>query len=177
VITVAMSVQDTFGPTTLPVTVMSNEGGASAVSNATLTSLAPPEAPVPGPPSPAPGLSPTPVRTPSDRFTHTTPKVARNGTITETVKLPGNGTVRMRESWRGKLIAHLQKTVKTSETLTIRLVPRAATRRALTSHGAAMLTLSVAYTPAGGQTRTVKLTARLPRSGQTSEPAAPRARN
>ena len=68
-----------------------------------------------------------------------------------------------RESWRGKLIAHVQKTVKTSEKLTIKLVPSAATRRALKSHPAATLKLSVAYAPAGGQTRTAKLTARTPR--------------
>ncbi len=156
VITVTMSPHDTFRQATLPVTVISNEGGASAVSNATLTSLAPSTTSVPDP-------TPTPSKTPSNTFTHTKPKLARNGTITETVKLPGKGTVRLRETWRSRLIAHVQKTVERSEKLTIKLVPSAAARRALKSRRAATLKLSVAYTPAGGQTRTAKLTARTPR--------------
>jgi len=163
-ITVTMSTQwSPFNQVTLPVTVISNEGGTSAVSNATLSSLAPPAASVPGPPSPTPFPSPPPSKTPSNTFTHTKPNVARDGAITETVELPGDGALRMRETWRGRLIAHFQKTVNAGGKLTIKLVPSAATRRTLKSHRAATLMLLVAYTPAGGQTRTAKLTARTPR--------------
>ena len=182
VITVTMSPHwFPFDQVTLPVTVVSNEGGTSAVSSATLTALAPattsvpsppattsvPSPPattsVPGPPATTSVPGPPASTTGSDTFTHTKPNIARNGTITETVKLPGTGTVRLRETWRGKLVAHVQKTVKTGEALTIKLVPSAATRRALKSHRGATVKLSVAYTPAGGQTRTAKLTARTPR--------------
>ncbi len=147
-----------FGQATVPVTLVSNEGGTSAVSNAVLTSLAPPT-----PPGPATTPGPDPTPTPSNTFTHTRPKLERNGTITETVKLPGEGAVRLREIWRGKLVAEVRKTIKTGEKLTIKLVPSAATRRALKSHRAAKLKLSLAYTPAGGKTRTADLTARTPR--------------
>jgi hypothetical protein len=160
-ITVSMSVDwYPFDQDDVRVTVISNEGGESPVSTARITELAPPEAPVPDPTA---GPVPTPTKPPSNAFTHTKPKVARDGTITETVKLPAKGIVRLRESWRGKLIAHVQRTVRTSGKVTIKLVPSAATRRALKSHRAATLKLSVAYTPAGGQTRTVKLTARTRR--------------
>jgi hypothetical protein len=162
VITVTMSPHDTFSQATLPVTVISNEGGASAVSNAALTSLAPSTTSVPDR-TPVTDPTSTASKTPSNTFTHTKPKLARNGTITDTVKLPGKGTVRLRETWRSRLIAHVQKPVETSEKLTIKLVPRAAARRALKSRRAATLKLSVAYTPAGGQPRSAKLTARTPR--------------
>jgi hypothetical protein len=153
-IAVTMTPEQAFDQAGIGVTVVSNEGGASAVSNATLTSLAPPPASVPGT---------TPPKPPSNAFTHTKPKLARDGTITETVKLPGKGTVRLRETWRGKLIAHAQKTVKTGKKLTIKLVPSTATRRALKAHHAATVKLSMAYTPTGGKTRTATLTERTAR--------------
>jgi hypothetical protein len=56
-----------------------------------------------------------------------------------------------------------KKTVKTNEQLAIKLVPNAAARRALRAHRAATLKLLVAYTPAGGHTRTAKLSARTAR--------------
>jgi hypothetical protein len=168
VITVSMSTEGTFSQVPIPVAVISNEGGDSAVSTATLTSLAPPTTPVPDPtpvpePKPAPQPTPAPSTPPSNTFTHAKPTLARDGTVSETVMLPGTGTVRLRETWRGKLIASVQKTVKTNKTLTIKLVPNAAARRALRAHRAATLKLSVDYTPAGGHTRTAKLTARTPR--------------
>jgi hypothetical protein len=144
------------------VTVISNEGAKSPVSTATLNKLDPPPTPDPGP-TPVPDPAPTPTKPPSNAFTHAKPRIARDGTITETVKLPAKGTVRLRETWRGRLIAHTHRTVGASKKLTLKLVPGAATRRALASHRAARLKLSVAFTPAGGQTRTVKLTARTPR--------------
>jgi hypothetical protein len=133
-----------------PVNVVTNEGGDSRVSDAWFTAL-------------APNPGPTPTKAPSNRFTRTKPRVASDGTITETVKLPGKGKIRLGETWRGKLIAHVTKTVKTKQKLTIKLVPSASARRALKASRAATLNLSVAYTPTGGKTRTVKLTARTPR--------------
>jgi hypothetical protein len=133
-----------------PVNVVTNEGGDSLVSDAWFTAR-------------APNPGPKPTRSPSNRFTLPKPKLARDGRITETVKLPGRGTIRVRETWRGTLIAHVTKTVTTKQKLTIKLVPRASARRALQANHAATLNLSVAYTPTGGKTRTVKLTARTPR--------------
>lgn len=157
VIAVAMTVRDGPGSTPVPVTVISNEGGTSATATATLTSLAPPAA-TPGPSTPVPRS--TPRKAPSNTFTSTTPRIGRDATVTETMRVPGKGVVRIRETWRGKLIASAQKTVRTSSKLTIKLVPKPATRRALKSHRGATLKLLVAYTPTGGHTRTIRLTVR-----------------
>ena len=131
----------------VPVTVLTNEGGASAVSDALLTWIAPLTRTTP----------------PSDGFIHTKPKVARDGTITETVKLSGSGTLQLRETWRGKLVANTQKAVATARKLTIRLVPGTAVRGAVKAHHDAKLKLKLAFTPTGGNTRTITLTTHTPR--------------
>jgi hypothetical protein len=149
-----------FAQLPVPVTVMSNQGGTSAVSTATLTSLAP-----------HPSL-------PSDAFTHGKPKVAAGGVISEALRLPGEGTVRLRESWRGKLIAHIQKSVTRGRKLTIKLVPRRAVRSSLRSHHGAKLKLSMTYTPAGGKARRITHTVRTPHAGRArDEPPHPRLRH
>jgi hypothetical protein len=139
---------------------MSNQGGTSAVSTATLTSLAPHPSP------------------PSNAFTHLKPKVAAGGVITEVLRLPGKGTVRLRESWRGKLIAHIQKSVTRGRKLTIKLAPRRAVRGSLRSHPGARLKLSMTYTPAGGKPRRITHTVRTPHAGRArDEPPHPRLRH
>jgi hypothetical protein len=95
---------------------------------------------------------------------HTKPRVARDGTITETVELPGAGGVQLRETWKGKLVAHVTRTVAAKAKFTVKLVPGAATRRTLSSHHASTVKLSIAYRPTGGKTRTVRLTECTPRA-------------
>jgi hypothetical protein len=150
-VTVTMSIGYPFEPASLPVTIVSNEGGASGASTATVTAV-------------VPERSTGPVRTPSNVFTTAPPKVARDGTISLSVTLPGRGTIELRETWKGRLIADVKRTVKTKKTLTITLAPNASIRRMLTLQRAAQVKLSVAYTPTGGKTRTVTVTGRTQRS-------------
>jgi uncharacterized repeat protein (TIGR01451 family) len=115
--------------------------GPTACGQSVITVAGPPAVLLPGPP-------------PSNAFTIVSRKASRAGVLTLKLAAPGPG--RFVASAKGFARATLTK--KAKGTLTLRLKPRASTKRFLRRHSRLKVTVSVTFTPTGGTPATRKLT-------------------